>query len=107
MKRSDVRRWAMLGAQQRLAEIVNEQGAILAAFPKLRTRGTRGGATSVNNGESQPPQRKRRRFRMSAEARKRISEAQKARSRGHYTPRRASSRACSPASGSDTLRSSF
>jgi hypothetical protein len=69
----------MIGAEQRLAEIVNEQGAILAAFPELRERGKSAGATSFNNGESQPPQRKRRRFRMSAEARKRISDAQKAR----------------------------
>jgi hypothetical protein len=69
----------MMGAQQRLAEIANEQGAILAVFPELRERGKSAGVTSLNNGELQPAQRKRRRFRMSAEARKRISDAQKAR----------------------------
>jgi hypothetical protein len=78
MKQSDFRRWAMMGAQQRLAEIANEQGVILAAFPELRG-GSGAANTSVNNGEAQIPQRKRRRFRMSAAARKRISDAQKAR----------------------------
>jgi hypothetical protein len=88
MKRSDLRRWALIGAQQRLAEIVSEQGAILATFPELRDRGRSAGTTSANNDESQPPQRKRRRFKMSAEARKRISEAQKAR----WAKRRAAKR---------------
>jgi hypothetical protein len=78
MKRSDLRRWALIGAQQRLAEIVNEQGAILATFPELRGRKSNV-ATSDNNAEAPPVHRKRRRFRMSAEARRRISEAQKAR----------------------------
>jgi hypothetical protein len=79
MKRSDLRRWALIGAQQRLAEIVNEQGAILATFPELRGRGRSARPTVGDAGESLKPQRKRRRFRMSAEARKRISDAQKAR----------------------------
>ncbi len=78
MKRSDLRRWALMGAQQRLAEIVNEQGAILAVFPELRGRKRNAGA-SDNNTQASPARQKRRRFRMSAEARKRISDAQKAR----------------------------
>jgi hypothetical protein len=78
MKKSDLRRWALIGAQQRLAEIVNEQGAILAAFPELGGRKTNVGAAD-NDAEVPPVHRKRRRFRMSAAARKRISDAQKAR----------------------------
>jgi hypothetical protein len=68
----------MVGAQQRLVEIANEQNAIFAAFPELRGRKGNVGAAE-NNAESQPVQPKRRRGRMSAEARKRISDAQKAR----------------------------
>ena len=79
MKTSDLRRWAAIGAEQRLTEIANEQRAIFAAFPELRNRGRSGGAASVTNGESATPRRKRRRFTMSAEARRRISDAQKAR----------------------------
>jgi hypothetical protein len=75
MKSSDLRQWAMVGAQQRLAEIANEQNAIFAAFPELRGNGRTVGPVV----ESRPPQGQRRRFRMSADARKRISDAQKAR----------------------------
>jgi hypothetical protein len=79
MKRADLRRWAVVGAQQRLADIASEQRAIFAAFPELRRSGSRSGAPSGGDAESQPPNPKRRRRRMSKEARKRISDAQKAR----------------------------
>lgn len=79
MTRSDMRRWAAAGAQQRLVEIANEQRAIFAAFPELRGHRTTAGAAVADNADSDTAPRKRRRFRMSAAARKRISEAQKAR----------------------------
>jgi hypothetical protein len=75
MKRSDFHRWAVVGAQQRLVEIANEQKAIFAAFPELRA----GGALSANDGEPQTARRRGGRRKMSAAARKRISDAQKAR----------------------------
>lgn len=80
---NDLRRYAVVGAEQRLLELAEEAAQIFAIFPELRAPGrgfmaTRGG----NSGSSEPaPTRKgrRRRRTMSAEARKRISEAQKAR----------------------------
>src|SRR3954468_21156674 len=79
MKRSDLRQWAAMGARQRLVEIANEQRAIFEAFPELRGGGRSARPAFGDAGELQPTKRKRHRFRMSAEARKRISDAQKAR----------------------------
>ena len=79
MKRTDLRRWAMVGAKQRLMEIANEQKAIFAAFPELRGRGRSVEPSLVNGAEPRTPKPIRRRRKMSAAARKRISEAQKAR----------------------------
>jgi len=70
--KSDIRRWALIGAEQRLQQLANEMAAIRAAFPELR-RG-RAGAAAVGGGG---PRRGRRR--LSADARKRISDAQKRR----------------------------
>lgn len=77
---SDIRRWALMGAEQRLLQLAQEAAAIHAAFPELR-QGRKGEKAGVSrrqaaaSGTAKP----RRRRRMSAEARKRISEAQKAR----------------------------
>src|SRR3954462_3700576 len=87
----EFRQWATLGAQQRLLQIHEEQAAIFRAFPELR-RGTRGrppsrpgaGSSEIETGNGASAAtpaggpRKRRR-KISAEGRKRISEAQKAR----------------------------
>jgi hypothetical protein len=82
-KRADneMRQWALKGAEQRLFEIAQEAAAIHAAFPELR-EGRKGGIASRRGAAmavtSAAPTRRRGRKR-SAEARKRMSEAQKAR----------------------------
>jgi hypothetical protein len=80
--KEDVRRYAVVGAEQRLLEIAEEAARIFRVFPELRERGR--GLDAVRDGRSeadtagQKPGRRRRR-RMSAEARRKISQAQKAR----------------------------
>jgi hypothetical protein len=84
-KTSDLRRYAVVGAEQRLLELAEEAAAIFAIFPELRAQG-RGfmaraggrGASAAGDAVAAPTKRRRRR-KMSAEARKRISDAQKAR----------------------------
>jgi hypothetical protein len=87
-KRSDgdLRRYAVVGAEHRLLEIAEEAGRIFQAFPELRARGrgldaVRGASASAGAAPAaaEPRGRRRRRRKMSAEARKRISDAQKAR----------------------------
>ena len=78
----ELRRYAVVGAEHRLLEIAEEAGRIFQAFPELRERG-RGldavrGASSASAAPA-PRGGGRRRRKMSAEARKRISDAQKAR----------------------------
>jgi hypothetical protein len=82
LERGQLRDWAVKGADQRLLEIANEAAAIHRAFPELRRRGN--GLPAASAGQSATastaigrPARGRRR--MSADARRRISEAQKAR----------------------------
>jgi hypothetical protein len=73
--------WAVKGAEQRLMELAEEAGKIFAAFPELRVRGrlfeTAGQTAPASHhaGEGTPKKRHKR----SAAARKRMSEAQKAR----------------------------
>ena len=79
----DLRGYAVVGAEHRLLEIAEEAARIFKAFPELRARGrgldaVRGASAPVASAEPEPRGRRRRR-KMSAEARKRISEAQKAR----------------------------
>jgi hypothetical protein len=92
----DLRRWAVLGAEQRLVQLGEEARTIFRHFPELRSKGRgfqaqsgeapfpwrqQGRQTKVANssssGESQPKRRRRRK--MSREARRLISEAMKAR----------------------------
>ena len=82
----DVRRWAALGAEQRLTQIQEEEAAILRAFPELRrgrrVRGAATASTEIGDGARRTPARKGGRpgrRNLSPEARKRISDAQKAR----------------------------
>jgi hypothetical protein len=85
LQSNDLRRYAVLGAEQRLITLAEEAEQIYRAFPELRKRGGRPGSRRSSSGgdvqESSPRVRKgrRRRRKMSAEARKRISDAQKAR----------------------------
>jgi hypothetical protein len=75
---SDIRRWALIGAEQRLLQLAEEAAAIHRAFPELR-QGARGrDRQRLGTGDADRPGSRRKR-RMSAAGRKRISEAQKAR----------------------------
>jgi hypothetical protein len=81
---SDLRRWAVVGAEQRLLQIAEEAATIFHVFPELRERGFmakggRGGHLPGPFAEGGGKRTRRRRRTMSPEARKRISEAQKAR----------------------------
>ena len=85
---TDFLKWATLGAGQRLRELREEITSIYRAFPGLRStqgrrsakgsRGPRATGAAASTGENAAGRPKRRR-RMSAAARKRISDAQKAR----------------------------
>ena len=78
-RHSSIRRWALIGAEQRLVQLAEEAAAIHRAFPELRQRGGGGGhlpGPFANAGRGRGRKRKRT---MSADARRRISEAQKAR----------------------------
>lgn len=85
LESNDIRRYAILGAEQRLAQLAEESEQILRAFPELRGRrsgrGRSGRAQASSAGPESPAQgagRRRRRV-ISPEGRKRISDAQKAR----------------------------
>ena len=81
----EFRKYAVVGAEQRLLQLAEEAAEIFAIFPELRGPGrgfmsrVRGGADRGRPaGNASKPARKRRRT-MSADARRRISEAQKKR----------------------------
>lgn len=74
-RQGDLRKWALIGAEQRLIQLAEEAAAIHREFPELRQR-KRASATPATPS---PNRGGRRRRKMSADARKRISEAQKAR----------------------------
>ena len=78
-EQSQLRQWAIRGAEQRLLDITKEMEAIHRVFPELRRR--RDGFADGNGLAPTPANRggRRGRRRMSADARRRISEAQKAR----------------------------
>jgi hypothetical protein len=82
-QKSDLRRYAVVGAEQRLLELAEEAAAIFAIFPELRAPGrgfmARVGGRGGSAADVAAPTKRRRRRKMSAEARKRISDAQKAR----------------------------
>jgi len=86
LQSSELRRYAVLGAEQRLISLAEEAERIYKSFPELRDRSGRSilrrtSPTSVDGEASPQTARKgrRRRRTMSADARRRISEAQKAR----------------------------
>jgi hypothetical protein len=91
---SNLRAYAVIGAEQRLLQIAEEARAIFKSFPELRAPGrgfgARGGESPfpwqkqapedgglVGNGRRRKGKRRRRK--MSPAGRKRISDAQKAR----------------------------
>jgi hypothetical protein len=80
----DMRAWALIGAEQRLVQLAEEAAAIHRVFPELRRTGRGRGRPAAADTTEQPAgagggRTRRRRRRMSADARRRISEAQKAR----------------------------
>ena len=79
----DLRRYAVVGAEQRLIEIAEEAAQIFRVFPELRAPGRGLDAVGRQGREpdaaAQNPHKVRRRRTISAEGRKRISQAQKAR----------------------------
>ena len=85
MADQDMRGWALKGAEQRLLEMAQEAKAIYTAFPELREGGLVGNGRRPGRPrreETAPATegpRRRRRRKMSKEARRKISEAQKAR----------------------------
>jgi hypothetical protein len=94
MATSDLRSWAVKGAEQRLGEIAEEAKVIFQTFPELRRRG-RGfdlPKTSARAGGSvEPPTTvtpRRRHRKMSAAARKAVS----ARMKKYWAARRKSAK---------------
>ena len=80
MAKSDLREWAVKGAEQRLVELADEARAIFAAFPELRGQGR---GFEMSRGRKAEQARvapdKRPRKKMSAAARRKIALAQKKR----------------------------
>ena len=83
MATSDLRSWAVKGAEQRLGEIAEEAKLIFQTFPELRHRG-RGldlpKASARAGGSVEPPTtvtRRGRRRKMSAAARRSVSARMK------------------------------
>jgi hypothetical protein len=78
-RKSSIRQWALIGAEQRLVQLAEEAAAIHRAFPELRQRGGGGGHLPGPFAKPGHGSARRRKRTMSADARRRISEAQKAR----------------------------
>ena len=77
----DMNALARLGAQTRLAELASEIDSIVRTFPDLRHKGGARRRSESPNGAAieVPGRRTGKRRKLSAAARKRISDAQKAR----------------------------
>ena len=77
---SDIRRYALAGAQARVAEITQELDAIRRAFPELRQNGSSDARTrqsTVTGGDEPITRARRRRSTMSAAQRKAVGERMK------------------------------
>jgi hypothetical protein len=71
----DLQSLARLGAVARLAELEQEMTALRRAFPGLRSQKPAGAAQATEEPATKAPKKKhRRRFRMSAEQRKAVSD---------------------------------
>jgi hypothetical protein len=71
LKKEDLRRFARLGAMRRLEDIRQEEAAIRSAFPELFT------GRAASRSSDAPARAARKRPRMSAAARKAVSERMK------------------------------
>jgi hypothetical protein len=77
---SDIRRYAIVGAKARVAEITQELDAIRRAFPELRQNGSTGTRTrqsAVTGGDEPITRARRRRSTMSAAQRRAVGERMK------------------------------
>ncbi|MGE3276184.1 MAG: hypothetical protein AB7O67_13810 [Vicinamibacterales bacterium] len=74
LSRDDLKRLARLGAMKRLEEIRKEEAAIRAAFPELFNKAT---AAMPAGATAEAPKRQRRQRKMSASARKAVSDRMK------------------------------
>ena len=83
MTQEELHRLARIGAEARLQELQDEIQSIHAAFPDLRRSGSAQGQTAArvekNGSAAEPTRKQRRRRKMSADARKRIGDAQRKR----------------------------
>jgi hypothetical protein len=79
MATSEMRMWAVKGAEQRLVEIAAEAQAIYRAFPELRRRGGAANSGGETAGNKRQGRARGGRRKMSAAARKRIGDAQRKR----------------------------
>jgi hypothetical protein len=98
---SDIRRYALAGAQARLAEISLELEAIRRAFPELGANGSSGARTrqsQVNSGGEPTPSPTRRRRTMSAAQRKAVGDRMKK----YWAARRAGTSASTTEAGADS-----
>ncbi len=81
MAATDLRVWAVKGAEQRLVEIAEEARAIFRAFPELRAEGRGFSVPSPPRGAAPSPARsvtsRRRRRPMSSAARKAVGARMK------------------------------
>ena len=94
---SDIRRYALVGAQARLTEMAQEAEAIRRAFPELRDdQGTGRDGSKDDNTEASPTSRRQRSGTMSAAQRKAVGERMKK----YWAARRAGTGA-TEASGSE------
>lgn len=71
LSRDDMRRFARLGAVRRLEELRTEERTIRASFPELFRKGTRPAAVAGSTARARKP------YRMSAEAKRAVSERMK------------------------------
>jgi hypothetical protein len=78
-RQSELQRFAAIGALAHIEKLQAEIDRIRKAFPTLSRAGRSTASTSVSSDSAHPPARVRRKRKMSAAARKLISEAQKAR----------------------------
>ena len=79
-RNDDLRRWAIAGAEQRLVEIAAEAAAIHQTFPELRRRARASFGADPTGGRSKQSNKDRpttRRRKMSAEARRAVSQRMK------------------------------
>src|SRR5262245_6443149 len=82
LDRTELRRLARIGAAERLAQLERERATLLRAFPGLSQLAGRDGTDAAASNTKSP---RRRRRRMSAEARKAVS----ARMKKYWADRRA------------------